>query len=104
VPGKLSLIVPVKVSVGTAAVQDVSAEVVGLTLTDAVSANFGCAHDSVYVAGSEAAATGLDTTRTAEPEPGTPVGVMFTGLTFSVPFFLKVSVWGGDFVPSDSAQ
>ena len=81
-----------RVNVGTAAVQDVRFEVVGVTLTAAVSASFGCAHVSVYVAGSEAAATGLDTTRTAEPEPGTPAGVMLTGLTFSVPFFLKVSV------------
>ena len=59
---------------------------------------------SVYVAGAEAAATGLVTTRTASPVAGSPGGVIVSGATAIVPGVVKVSVAGLEFCPSDSAQ
>ena len=99
-PGLLSLIVPLKVNVGTASVQDLSAWLAGLTEADAVSVSLGGALQvSAYVAGPEAAATGLVTTRTAWPLAGSLGGVIVSGATAIVPGWVKVRVAGAEFVP-----
>ena len=103
----LSLIVPVKVNVGAAAEQDVSDWLAGLTAVVAPSASagvFGGVHDSVYVAGLEAAATGLVTTSTASPLPGSAGGAIASGATAIEPGPVKVRVAGAEFSPSDCAQ
>ena len=64
----------------------------------------GSVHDTVYVAGFDVAATGLVTTRTAEPEPGWSGGVIVAGLTLWVPALVKFKVCGAVVVPSDIAQ
>jgi hypothetical protein len=93
----LSLIVPLKAKVGTAAVQDVSVWVTGLTAAVAASAAFAGVQVSVYVAGLEAAVTGLVTTSTASPETGSPGGVIVSGATAIVPGPVKVRVSGTEF-------
>ncbi len=100
----LALIVPLKVKLGVAAVQDVSVWLAGLTAAVADSAALGVVQVSVYVAGLEAAATGLVTTMTASPEPGSPGGVIVSGSTAAVPGPVKVKVAGAEFWPSDCAQ
>jgi hypothetical protein len=104
----LSLIVPLKVKVGAAAVQEVSVWVAGLTVAVAESASegglTGVLQDNVYVAELEAAVTGLVTTRTAWPELGSPDGVIVSGSAAMVPGAVKFRVAGAESWPLDCAQ
>jgi hypothetical protein len=104
---------PLKVKVGAAAEQDVSDWLAGLTEAVAESAVdviggagpvtgvLGAAQDNVYVAGPEAATTGLVTTRTASPEPEVGCGMIVSGFAARVPGPANVRVASGEFLPSD---
>ena len=61
-------------------------------------------HDSVYAAGLEAVATGLVTTSTASPLPGSAGGAIASDGTAIVPGPVKVRVAGAESWPSDCAQ
>ena len=64
----------------------------------------GARQETWYVAGWEAAATGLVTTSTASPVAGSCDGVILSGGTVLVPAALNASVRTADFWPSASAQ
>ena len=61
-------------------------------------------HDTVYVAGLEAAATGLVTTSTTSPDAGSAAGVIVSGGRVFVPAALSVTVRLAESCPSASAQ
>ena len=96
------MIVPLKVKLGAAAVQEVAVWVAGLTLATVLTT--AALHVTLYGAGPEAMATGLVTTRTAWPFVGSLVGVIVSGATAAVPALVKVTVAGAEFCPFDSAQ
>jgi hypothetical protein len=64
----------------------------------------GTVHDTVYLAGLEAAATGLVTTSTASPDAGSARGAILSAARVFVPAALNVSVRMAEFCPSASAQ
>jgi hypothetical protein len=98
----LAVSVPLKVKVGAAPVQDVTFWVAGLTVAAVVTT--AALQVRLYVAGLEATASGLVTTRTAWPFSGSPAGVIVTGAAAIVPALVKVRVAGAEFCPLDSAQ
>ena len=96
------MIVPLKVKVGSFAVQGLTAWVTGLTLAAAVTA--ATLHVTLYFAAPEAVETGSVTTRTAEPLPACPAGVIASGATAIVPALVKVMLAGAESSPLDSTQ